>query len=198
MLFTDAYRSAQSPFYQLPPKVQHYPSSQLLLSSTPPALQQLLGELTERCSRCFLGAFSFIESTGFVVKLLIEQPGLFLWHSLSAYLDYSIVSKQLLVYVVKTLFVLLSSLLSDWTDNFKVQYLQFMAHMKTPQYRSNLQQLLEQEKVTSGDRRHHGGLFLPILRITSYFFPLSVAKTQGPVRAGGAASLRLPVSQGQD
>lgn len=44
MLFTDAYRSAQSPFYQLPLKVQHYPSNQLLLSSTPPALQQLLGE----------------------------------------------------------------------------------------------------------------------------------------------------------
>uniref|UniRef100_H3CFG2 Histone-lysine N-methyltransferase, H3 lysine-79 specific n=1 Tax=Tetraodon nigroviridis TaxID=99883 RepID=H3CFG2_TETNG len=74
----DAYRSAQSPFYQLPPKVQHYPSSQLLLSSTPPALQQLL-------------------------------------------------------------------------DNFKVQYLQFMAHMKTPQYRSNLQQLLEQEKQKHRD-----------------------------------------------
>lgn len=46
MLLADAYRSAQSPFYQLPPKVQQYPSSQLLLSSTPPALQQLLGELT--------------------------------------------------------------------------------------------------------------------------------------------------------
>lgn len=40
----DAYRPPQSPFYQLPPKVQHYPSSQLLLSPTPPGLQQLLGE----------------------------------------------------------------------------------------------------------------------------------------------------------
>uniref|UniRef100_A0A667XEV2 Histone-lysine N-methyltransferase, H3 lysine-79 specific n=1 Tax=Myripristis murdjan TaxID=586833 RepID=A0A667XEV2_9TELE len=69
----DAYRSPQSPFYQLPPKVQHYVSGQLLLSPTPPGLQQLL-------------------------------------------------------------------------DNIKVQYLQFMAYMKTPQYRSNLQQLLEQEK----------------------------------------------------
>ncbi|XP_038134979.1 histone-lysine N-methyltransferase, H3 lysine-79 specific isoform X1 [Cyprinodon tularosa] len=69
----DAYRSPQSPFYQLPPKVQHYNPSQLLLSPTPPGLQQLL-------------------------------------------------------------------------DNIKVQYLQFMAHMKTPQYRSNIQQLLEQEK----------------------------------------------------
>ncbi|XP_076009056.1 histone-lysine N-methyltransferase, H3 lysine-79 specific isoform X3 [Genypterus blacodes] len=69
----DAYRSPQSPFYQLPPKVQHYPSGQLLLSPTPPGLQQLL-------------------------------------------------------------------------DNIKVQYLQFMAHMKTPQYRSNVQQLLEQEE----------------------------------------------------
>lgn len=49
MLLADAYRSAQSPFYQLPSKVQQYPSSQLLLSSTPPALQQLLGELTKRC-----------------------------------------------------------------------------------------------------------------------------------------------------
>lgn len=38
--------------------------------------------------------------------------------------------------------------LAVWlADNIKVQYLQFMAHMKTPQYRSNLQQLLEQEKV---------------------------------------------------
>lgn len=53
MLLTDGYRSAQSPFYQLPPKVQHYPSSHLLLSSTPPALQQLLGELTKR----WLGSF---------------------------------------------------------------------------------------------------------------------------------------------
>uniref|UniRef100_A0A8C9YWA6 Histone-lysine N-methyltransferase, H3 lysine-79 specific n=1 Tax=Sander lucioperca TaxID=283035 RepID=A0A8C9YWA6_SANLU len=70
----DAYRQPQSPFYQLPPKVQHYPSSQLLLSPTPPGLQQLL-----------------------------------------------------------------------------VQYLQFMTHMKTPQYRSNLQQLLEQEKQKHRD-----------------------------------------------
>ncbi|XP_058493782.1 histone-lysine N-methyltransferase, H3 lysine-79 specific isoform X1 [Solea solea] len=69
----DAYRPPQSPFYQLPPKVQHYPSSQLLLSPTPPGLQQLL-------------------------------------------------------------------------DNIKLQYLQFMTYMKTPQYRSNLQQLLEKEK----------------------------------------------------
>lgn len=73
-----------------------------------------------------------------------------------------------------------------------------MAHMKTPQYRSNLQQLLEQEKVTSDDRRQQTCLFLCILRITSYLIPLSVAKTQGPVRAGGAASLSLSVSQGQD
>lgn len=42
-----------------------------------------------------------------------------------------------------------------------------MAHMKTPQYRSNLQQLLEQEKVTSDDGRFHSGLFLRILGITS-------------------------------
>ncbi|KAJ3599949.1 hypothetical protein NHX12_033901 [Muraenolepis orangiensis] len=70
----DAYRSPQSPYYQLPPKVQHYASSQLLMSPTPPGLQHLL-------------------------------------------------------------------------DNIKVQYLQFMGHMKTPQYRSNLQQLLEQEKL---------------------------------------------------
>ncbi|KAG7235679.1 hypothetical protein INR49_002309 [Caranx melampygus] len=68
----------RSPFYQLPPKVQHYPPSQLLLSPTPPGLQQLL-------------------------------------------------------------------------DNIKVQYLQFMGYMKTPQYRSNLQQLLEQEKQKHRD-----------------------------------------------
>ncbi|XP_049910217.1 histone-lysine N-methyltransferase, H3 lysine-79 specific isoform X2 [Epinephelus moara] len=72
----DAYRPP--PFYQLPPKVQHYSSSQLLLSPTPPGLQQLL-------------------------------------------------------------------------DNIKVQYLQFMSYMKTPQYRSNLQQLLEQEKQKHRD-----------------------------------------------
>ncbi|XP_041705108.1 histone-lysine N-methyltransferase, H3 lysine-79 specific-like isoform X3 [Coregonus clupeaformis] len=70
----DAYRSPQSPFYQLPPKVQHYASGQLLLGPSPPGLQQLL-------------------------------------------------------------------------DNIKVQYLQFMAYMKTPQYRNNLQQVLEQEKL---------------------------------------------------
>ncbi|KAJ0065089.1 hypothetical protein NL108_005581, partial [Boleophthalmus pectinirostris] len=74
----DSYRSPQSPFYQLPPMVQHYPSSQLLLGPTPPALQQML-------------------------------------------------------------------------DNIKIQYLQFMAYMKTPQYRSNLQQLLEQEKQKHRD-----------------------------------------------
>lgn len=45
VVFADVYRPPQSPFYQLPPKVQHYPSSQLLLSPTPPGLQQLLGEL---------------------------------------------------------------------------------------------------------------------------------------------------------
>uniref|UniRef100_A0A8C5H1E8 Histone-lysine N-methyltransferase, H3 lysine-79 specific n=1 Tax=Gouania willdenowi TaxID=441366 RepID=A0A8C5H1E8_GOUWI len=70
----DTYRPPQSPFYQLPPKVQHYSPSQLLLSPTPPGLQQLL-----------------------------------------------------------------------------VQYLQFMAYMKTPQYHSNLQQLLEQEKQKHRD-----------------------------------------------
>ena len=37
------------------------------------------------------------------------------------------------------------------SDNIKVQYLQFMGYMKTPQYRSNLQQLLEQEKVKGSD-----------------------------------------------
>ncbi|XP_028913201.1 histone-lysine N-methyltransferase, H3 lysine-79 specific isoform X2 [Ornithorhynchus anatinus] len=31
-------------------------------------------------------------------------------------------------------------------DSFKIQYMQFMAYMKTPQYKANLQQLLEQEK----------------------------------------------------
>ncbi|XP_054646019.1 histone-lysine N-methyltransferase, H3 lysine-79 specific isoform X2 [Dunckerocampus dactyliophorus] len=74
----DAYLQPRSPFYQLPPKVQHYPTNQLLLSPTPPGLQNLL-------------------------------------------------------------------------DNIKVQYLQFMAYMKTPQYRSNLQQLLEQEKQKHRD-----------------------------------------------
>ncbi|XP_023809887.1 histone-lysine N-methyltransferase, H3 lysine-79 specific isoform X2 [Oryzias latipes] len=74
----DSYRPAHSPFYQLPPKVQHYMPSQLLLSPTPPGLQQLL-------------------------------------------------------------------------DNIKVQYLQFMSYMKTPQYRSNLQQLLEEEKQKHRD-----------------------------------------------
>uniref|UniRef100_A0A8C8HJT9 Histone-lysine N-methyltransferase, H3 lysine-79 specific n=1 Tax=Oncorhynchus tshawytscha TaxID=74940 RepID=A0A8C8HJT9_ONCTS len=70
----DAYRSPQSPLYQLPPKVQHYASGQLLLGPTPPGLQQLL-------------------------------------------------------------------------DNIKVQYLQFMTYMKTPQYHNHLQQVLEQEKL---------------------------------------------------
>ncbi|XP_071261862.1 histone-lysine N-methyltransferase, H3 lysine-79 specific-like isoform X1 [Salvelinus alpinus] len=81
----DAYRSPQSPFYQLPPKVQHYASGQFLLGPSPPGLQQLL-------------------------------------------------------------------------DNIKVQYLQFMAYMKTPQYRNNLQQVLEQEKLKhrglSGQAEH--------------------------------------------
>uniref|UniRef100_A0A1A7XRL4 Histone-lysine N-methyltransferase, H3 lysine-79 specific n=1 Tax=Iconisemion striatum TaxID=60296 RepID=A0A1A7XRL4_9TELE len=74
----DANRPPQSPFYQLPLKAQQYNSSQLLLSPTPPGLQQLL-------------------------------------------------------------------------DNIKVQYLQFLAYMKTPQYHSTLQQLLEQEKQKHRD-----------------------------------------------
>ena len=44
-------------------------------------------------------------------------------------------------------FLILSPTHNLYTDNIKVQYLQFMAYMKTPQYRTNLQQLLEQEKV---------------------------------------------------
>ncbi|OXB70933.1 UNVERIFIED_CONTAM: hypothetical protein H355_012427 [Colinus virginianus] len=32
-------------------------------------------------------------------------------------------------------------------DSFKIQYMQFMAYMKTPQYKASLQQLLEQEKL---------------------------------------------------
>ncbi|XP_062868843.1 histone-lysine N-methyltransferase, H3 lysine-79 specific isoform X2 [Trichomycterus rosablanca] len=70
----DAYMSPQSPFYQLPPKVQHHTAGQLLLAPMPPGLQTLL-------------------------------------------------------------------------DNFKVQYLQLLAYMKTPQYHTNLQQVLEQEKL---------------------------------------------------
>ncbi|XP_059243598.1 histone-lysine N-methyltransferase, H3 lysine-79 specific, partial [Mustela nigripes] len=38
----DAYKSPQSPFYQLPPSVQRHPPDQLLLAPTPPALQKLL------------------------------------------------------------------------------------------------------------------------------------------------------------
>ncbi|KAM9254824.1 histone-lysine N-methyltransferase, H3 lysine-79 specific isoform 6-T6 [Cariama cristata] len=69
----DAYKSPHSPYYQLPPKVQRHSSNQLLVTTTPPALQKLL-------------------------------------------------------------------------DSFKIQYMQFMAYMKTPQYKASLQQLLEQEK----------------------------------------------------
>lgn len=53
-----------------------------------------------------------------------------------------------------------------WIDNIKVQYLQFMAHMKTPQYRSNLQQLLEQEKVNSNYRNikyNYSGFYYHIM-----------------------------------
>lgn len=35
-------------------------------------------------------------------------------------------------------------------ESFKVQYLQFLAYTKTPQYKANLQQLLDQEKVCAG------------------------------------------------
>ncbi|XP_053514652.1 histone-lysine N-methyltransferase, H3 lysine-79 specific isoform X3 [Artibeus jamaicensis] len=68
-----AYKSPQSPFYQLPPSVQRQPPDQLLLAPTPPALQKLL-------------------------------------------------------------------------ESFKIQYLQFLAYTKTPQYKASLQQLLDQEK----------------------------------------------------
>ncbi|ELV09260.1 Histone-lysine N-methyltransferase, H3 lysine-79 specific, partial [Tupaia chinensis] len=34
-------------------------------------------------------------------------------------------------------------------ESFKIQYLQFLAYTKTPQYRANLQQLLDQEKVSA-------------------------------------------------
>uniref|UniRef100_A0AAY4D3J7 Histone-lysine N-methyltransferase, H3 lysine-79 specific n=1 Tax=Denticeps clupeoides TaxID=299321 RepID=A0AAY4D3J7_9TELE len=75
----EVYRSPQSPFYQLPPKVQHYTSSQFLLCPTPPGLQQL-------------------------------------------------------------------------TEDSLVQYLQFMAYMKTTQYNTNLQQLLKQERVNQAEQ----------------------------------------------
>lgn len=39
------------------------------------------------------------------------------------------------------------NLLVSFADSFKIQYMQFMAYMKTPQYKASLQQLLEQEKV---------------------------------------------------
>lgn len=32
-------------------------------------------------------------------------------------------------------------------ESFKIQYLQFLAYTKTPQYKANLQHLLDQEKV---------------------------------------------------
>lgn len=35
-------------------------------------------------------------------------------------------------------------------ESFRVQYLQFLAYTKTPQYKANLQQLLDQEKVGLG------------------------------------------------
>ncbi|XP_034036113.1 LOW QUALITY PROTEIN: histone-lysine N-methyltransferase, H3 lysine-79 specific [Thalassophryne amazonica] len=41
--------------------------------------------------------------------------------------------------------------LQQLLDNIKVQYLQFMAYMKTSQYRTNLQQLLEQQKQKHRD-----------------------------------------------
>ena len=34
-------------------------------------------------------------------------------------------------------------------ESFKIQYLQFLAYTKTPQYKASLQQLLDQEKVRS-------------------------------------------------
>lgn len=69
--FPDAYRPPQSPFYQLPPKVQHYPSSQLLLSPTPPGLQQLLGELIK--VQCVLAAIIVVGVIiqGYIIILII-------------------------------------------------------------------------------------------------------------------------------
>ncbi|XP_012878156.1 PREDICTED: histone-lysine N-methyltransferase, H3 lysine-79 specific [Dipodomys ordii] len=69
----DAYRSPNSPCYQLPPSAQWHSPTPLLVAPTPPALQKLL-------------------------------------------------------------------------ESFKIQYLQFLAYTKTPQYKANLQQLLDQEK----------------------------------------------------
>uniref|UniRef100_A0A8C5LCK1 Histone-lysine N-methyltransferase, H3 lysine-79 specific n=1 Tax=Jaculus jaculus TaxID=51337 RepID=A0A8C5LCK1_JACJA len=37
-------------------------------------------------------------------------------------------------------------MLCDPSESFKIQYLQFLAYTKTPQYKANLQQLLDQEK----------------------------------------------------
>lgn len=67
----DGYRPPQSPFYQLPPKVQHYPSSQLLLSPTPPGLQQLLGELMKTILSVVLTLLVklYITHQSFLVKV---------------------------------------------------------------------------------------------------------------------------------
>lgn len=58
----DSYRPAHSPFYQLPPKVQHYTPSQLLLSPTPPGLQQLLGnQSVNGCERHCKALWVFVR-----------------------------------------------------------------------------------------------------------------------------------------
>lgn len=46
-------------------------------------------------------------------------------------------------------------------ESFKIQYLQFLAYTKTPQYKANLQQLLDQEKVCGLHLNVVVGLGLP-------------------------------------
>lgn len=56
---TDAYKSPQSPYYQLPPKVQHYTAGQLLLGSMPAGLQTLLGKKKQKNFSLWLYAPNF-------------------------------------------------------------------------------------------------------------------------------------------
>lgn len=62
-------------------------------------------------------------------------------------------------------------------ESFKIQYLQFLAYTKTPQYKASLQQLLDQEKV-----RPTGGCIASAMQggETAKPFTLHLPATEGP------------------
>lgn len=76
-------------------------------------------------------------------------------------------------------------------ESFKIQYLQFLAYTKTPQYKANLQQLLDQEKV-------RGPRLQPHLFCCGHLGGGSVAPVLVPLSSHGIGFSACPLPAGEE